>query len=341
MTKQWMRKELDMKILEKLYKTKALRGVTLAKLFTPDNLQKTYERMNALKKNGTVAATTYYEILRPNKKGQPGCCKKKAAMYHLTSKGVIAVKKYRGEPYKDNEPGIKIKEEQLKPLYIGSLLIENIPLELINGRNFKREHALPNYVTIDLVYNDWRIIIEREQSATYRKALCQIVKGLLSAPYFGKVMVICQNEIQAALAARKWKEEHAPNVRFMSHTNIKGIELLLRDHSMSAIINAISAYNKNVEELPQPENGSTHIVNGEYCKIVDIIGYPPKTMRHLSSRLGQKVYVGVEKTSDLTIIAQKYPEILLPGYEFFTLNGLSCDSQVASMYGKKKQLYEN
>lgn len=61
MARVWARSGIDMRILEYLYDYKSLRGTTLAKICTPENYQKTYERLNAMVKLGKLESKNYME----------------------------------------------------------------------------------------------------------------------------------------------------------------------------------------------------------------------------------------------------------------------------------------
>lgn len=346
MTREWARQELDMEILEKLYDMKSLRGTTLAKLCTPYNLQKTHDRVNALKKNGTIESKPYIEITPPSRNGKPGVATKKGAMNYLTGLGVKAVKEYRGLPVQDYEQGIEVTDKQLKSLFTASIIVENIRLPFEDGRKYKQDNNLANYITIDLICGDWLIFVERNQTSQYRKKICHIVKGIRERKNFGPVMVVCPTESLATITARAWKDQLGPDARFMSRTNMQGIEKLLKDSTPAEVITSVATHKGQVIELPRPENGYTHKVNGEPIMIKDLIGFSPQIMRQVTSSLdvGKKKYIVVERMAQLPYIANRFPELLNPDHEFITLDGAHEMSEgIAKLYGKKrrKQLCES
>ena len=341
MGRTWAKQEVDVNILEKLYEVKSLRGKTLAKLYTPEKIQKGYDRLDALKKNKLIAGVKYCEVENigteenPIKRG-----KKKGTMFYLTAKGVEEVKKLRGIPLDGNERTRIPDEEYLPILYIMSLLIENTGLSFISGREFKIENEIPNYVTIDLVCNDWIIIIEREPNMTYRKKLCHLIKSInKNTGISNKYLILTRTEAARANAIKVWREEYGPDARFMVQDNYEGIKNILTSNTIPEIIWAIDQNKGDVKTLPQPEDGYTHSINGERCIIVDLIGLSTRAIRQLSSALyeGLNPYVGIENISDLNLIVNRFPEILRPGYKFFTLDGIMGDSAaVTRMFSKKK-----
>lgn len=323
MTRTWARTRLDMKILELLYDYKSLRGTTLAKLCTPYDMQKTFDRITALVRIKKIESKTYMEQDARKKENSVNGFKKKGQMYYLSGEGVTAVKEYRGLPVKKYEQGIEVLDNQLKSLFTSSILIENINLRFRDGRSYKMEHELPNYITVDLVYEEWVIFVERMQTSVYRKKQCQIIKGLKENPKIGNIIIICPTEAQAIVSAKEWKDERGPDVRFMSRDNIQGIEKLLNGSIPAEVIQSVAVRKGQTAELSQPENGYTHVVNGESVVIKDLIGYSPKVMRQISSSLliGKKKYLVVEKATQLPLIARRFPELLMPEHRFITLDG--------------------
>jgi hypothetical protein len=340
MTRTWARSRLDMDILGKLYDLHSLRGTTLAVLFTPYDIQKTYDRLYALQKNGRIAAKTYMEKEGIAGRNKINNYKKKGQMYYLTGLGVQAVKEQRGIPVNgDKEQGMKISDKQLKWLYDATIIVENVKLQFEDGRNYIKEHDLRGSLTIDLIYKDWLILIERSQSKPYLKQLCNKLRGLMLWPGFGNVMILCPTETQASKSARVWKDEIGPEVWFMSQTNYKGIKMLLRGIAHEKGINVVSFIKGRVEDLHQPENGYTHKVAGEMCIIKDLIGFSPKAMRQITSSLdeGKKKYIVVEKMTQLPLIVRRFPELLNPAHEFITLDG-ACETSegINEVYSRKR-----
>jgi hypothetical protein len=346
MTRTWARSELDMAILEKLYDYKSLRGTTIAKICTPYDLQKTHDRLHALMDLKKLDSKTYMEHDGRTDRIDIGRFKKRGQMYYLTNEGVTAVKEYRGLPTQDNERGVEVLDNQLKSLFTASLLIENLKLPFRSGRNYKLENELPNYITVDLVYENWLIFAERTQTKEYRKKQCQTIKGLKANPTIGDIMIICPNAAKTIITARTWKDELGPEVRIMSRDNMQGIEMLLKGRTQAEVIKAVSAHKGQVVELSQPEDGNTHRVDGKMCIIKDLIGFSPKVMRQITSSLHQdnKKYLVVEKATQLPYIVRRFSELLKPGHEFITLDG-ACETSenLQKAYGRKRkeQVCEN
>lgn len=340
MTRTWAMQELDLIILKKLYDSKALRGKTIAKLFTPEKENRGYDRLHALMKKELVEGINYCVVENSGSAEKPeGKKVKKATLYYLTQDGVEVVKRMRDIKVDGTERTMKPDEGQLMPLYYSSLLMEYVPLEFKNAKEFKINNKIPNFVTLDLICENWQIIVERKQSAQYRRKVLQYVKGLMDNPVCGDFMIICPTETKRLMSIKAWREDYGPNAYFMTKDNYSGITKLLTYSTLAEIIQIIEDNKGLVEKLPKPEDGFTYTVNGERCVIVDLVGFPARPLRHLAGTITEshKAHVGVENINDLKIIARYFPEILRPGFEFFTLDGVTGTSEAIKMlYGGKE-----
>ncbi|MDD3040403.1 hypothetical protein [Bacteroides sp.] len=340
MTRAWERQELDLKILESLYDVKALIGRTVVKIYTSGNEQRGYDRLHALKKRGLVEGIPYCEVKgNGRKENLPGKRKKRATLYYLTADGVRVAKKLKKLEIDGAERSMRPEEEQLIPLYFASLLAENIPLKFYNAKEFKLKNRIPNFVTLDLICGDWLIIIEREQNNAYRRNLCKQVKGLRENPACGNILILCHSELKRTVSIQTWKKEYGPTAHFMVKDNYNGIYRLLSGNTTAEIIKTIEQNKGPVQMLTLPVEGFTHIINGKRSVIIDLIGFPVRSMRHLSGVItpNHNPHIGVESVDDLKAIVRCFPEILRPGFEFFTLDGVTGTSEAISrLYSRKE-----
>lgn len=339
MSRTWAKQELDLIILEKLFDSKALRGTTIAKKYTPEKENRGYDRLHALKKRGLVEGIPYCEFEGNGRKEKPeGTKKKRATLYYLTADGVREVKKIRNMDEDGTERAMRPNEDQIVPLYFSSILAENIPLDFLHAKEFKTKNKIPNFVTIDLICDEWQIIIERRPNSEYRRKMCTQIKGLIENPACGNFLILSPTEQKRIISAKAWKEDYGPTVHFMVKDNYEGITRLLTGNTMAEIIKIIEQNKGPVEKIPQPEEGYTHTVNGERCVVIDLIGFPARSLRHLNGVITSKhkPHIGVESVGDLKAIARCFPEILHPGFEFFTLDGITGTSEaIAKLYGRK------
>lgn len=334
MARTWARQDMDIGILESLYDYKSLCGKTIARLYTAERENHAYERLYALKKRGLVEGVPYYDIDEWNGREK----KRKATMYFLTLAGVREVKRIRCLDMDGTERSMRPEDDQLTPLYFRSLVIENTPLELIDAKEFKIKNKIPNFVTLDYTYGEWQIIIERKQSAQYRKKVCQYVKGLAENPACGDFLIICPSESKRMATIKDWMKDYGPNAYFMVRDNFEGMSKLISGDTMAETIQMIEVNKGKVEKLPTAEEGFSHTVNGDRCVVVDLVGFPIRPLRQLKGIITphHKAHVGVESVDDLKAIARCLPEILKPGFEFFTLDGVAGTSEVVSqLYGRR------
>lgn len=302
MARKWSRQDGDLKMLKALYKHKYLRGKILT-LISGNSEQKGYDRISALKRQGLIASEAH---IRQETVGSRVLNKKVAAIFYLTTKGTITTKNLITENSATGEErGRKPAIEEKERAYRTSLLLEGL-IDLydtfVSPTDYKLQQSIPNFIPIDLVYEEKLIFFDKPQMKQRITTECQGLQERFSGI---RTLILTEGERQRINLVNYCKENYGQNELALPQDDFTAIRhILTPDHSFE---NYFSNNGFEIEELKKPLNGSNYLVNDEPANIYDIVGMPAKVLRRVKRASG-KVYLLVSSPQEQKILYRHYPE---------------------------------
>lgn len=321
MSRNWEQGPVDMMMIENLERYNFLRGRTLVKLCSPLNEKKGYDRIRYLIKGGYVEGDQYANF----KKDFPKCFMytkdMRGKIFYLTAKGKTALKEVKGEPITGKEKTRRPNPEVMPVYYSISAIIENIDLDFGSPRKLREAEDLNNFATVDLVYEDWQIIVQRQSTRIY---LYHLLKQCESNSVKGgcRMLILSPSEAKRAALIRFWKEQYGAEAKFLRINDYESIAKIIQDETPAEIENAFKIQGIPIEKLPQPEDNYTHLINGRLCTLVDLIGFPAREFRHLY-KSNKRPFAVLSSFSDLQVLTKRFPECAKSLEGFMTLDSLS------------------
>lgn len=307
MGRHWAKNEIDIEILTLVDKHKALTGTTISVLASPKNHQKGYDRLKALKKLGLVEGCKYMEEVAGRKQRKT---KKVGVLYYLTTPGVAEVKKIKGEEPNGKERNQRPDEESMRTFYQASIILQNIPLEFSDPREFKNEHNFVNFYTVDLLYDDWQIIIQRKNTTDYKRRLLD--QSMISeSKNLSKRIILCSSpaKIKAMLDFWNTGKNHGPNVRLLLQNDYENIQQVLEGKTLQNIIQTINITGHSIVQYPTIQDGYEYEIDGTPTNVYDLIGFPARVIRKLLKE-SPGSYIGVADEESKELIGKWYPSLI-------------------------------
>lgn len=320
MSRTWSQGPIDIMMLQYLEDFNYLKGRTLVHLCSFGEEEKGYDRIRALTNYEFITSNQYSK--RDFKKQFLSTSETRGKLFRITAQGRKALKSIKGEPITGNEKTTIEPDPELLPMYYSiSAIIENIPLEFESAKRIRKEEKLNNFTSIDLIYNDWQLIVQRQNTKQYTLHLLQQCQ-ITHQKNMDNIIILCPSIMQRNTLMRYWKENYGPNVRFLLINDYEGIARIIEDETPAEIEKAFEAQGIQIEELPQKKDNCTHIINGQLCTLIDLIGFPAREFRHLYQSQARP-FVILSSFNDLQILTKKFPEHAQSVEGFLTLDGLS------------------
>ncbi len=304
MPRTWAKQDGDLKILEALYRYKFLRGKVLT-LISGYGERKGYDRIAALKRQGLMVGEA---LVKPDKIGKRVVNKKVAAIYYLTTKGVVTVKTLiTKETLRGDERGKKPTDDEKERAYRASVLLENL-IDMYDSFNsptgFKSQQGIPNFIPIDLVYGNNLIFFAKsgpnmkQRITTECHALQERIGGI-------NTLILSVDERRRNNFVDYCIENYGQTERILAQDDFVGIRYLLDpdQNFKNYFINS----GIEIKELDKPYDGCSYIIDGELANIFDVVGMPAKILRRVK-RTNGKIYLLVSNYKELKALYKHYPE---------------------------------
>lgn len=305
MARTWSKQEGDLRMLEALYKYKYLRGKVLTKI-SGYGERKGHDRISALKRQGLIVSEAY---VKQEKAVTRVVNKKVAAIYYLTSKGLVTIKTILGETINGEERGRKPSEEEKERVYRVSLLLEGL-IDIYNTfsapAGYKNQQDIPNFVPIGIVNGNTLIFFDKPNKSrnmipkilTECHRLQERIGGI-------NTLILTTDERRRNNFVGYSIEHYGQTERILAQDDYTGIRYLLDPNQNFK--NLFVNKEIQIEELDKPYDGCSYIIDGELANIYDVVGMPAKILRRVK-RTNGKVYILVSNDKERKTLYKHYPE---------------------------------
>ncbi len=247
-------------------------------------------------------------LVKPDRIGKRVVNKKVAAIYYLTTKGVVIVKTLiTKETLRGDERGKKPTDDEKERAYRVSLLMENL-IDMYDSfgspTGFKSQQGIPNFIPIDLVYGNNLIFFGKsgpnmkQKITTECHALQERIGGI-------NTLILTTDERRRNNFVGYSIEHYGQTERILAQDDYTGIRYLL--DSNQHFKNLFVDKEIQIEELDKPYDGCFYIIDGELANIYDVVGMPPKILRRVK-RTNGKVYLLVSNDKERKTLYKHYPE---------------------------------
>ncbi len=305
MARTWSRQEGDLKILEALHKYKYLRGKVLTKI-SGYTQAKGHDRISALKRQGLIIGEAY---VKQEKAATRVVNKKVAAIYYLTTKGLVTIKTILGEEVNGEERGRKPSEEEKERAYRASLLLEGLSdiYDTFSApAGYKIKQDIPNFVPIGLVNRNTLIFFDKPEKS--RNMISKIVTEchrLQERFQSHETLILTTDERKRNNFVSYSIEHYGQTERILAQDDYTGIRYLLAPDQ--EFKNYFISSGIEIEELDKPYDGCSYIIDREMANIFDVVGLPAKTLRRVK-RTNGKIYLLVSNDRERKTLYKHYPE---------------------------------